>query len=73
MYAYGGLFASGKTYAELLADFESDQPISPNKQAAISAESRRTDLPSTQEQMRNCLERGVKRDECAQMELLLVI
>lgn len=55
-YAYGGYFASGKTYAELLAEFGEEASISTNQRAAIDTEAARADLPQTQEEMLKQLE-----------------
>ena len=50
-YAYGGLFAAGKTYREMLLEFLEDEEISQGLTVAIEAELARETLPATQSEM----------------------
>ena len=67
IYAYGGWFASGKTYAELLAEFLSDAP-SAGKADAIRHELAQASLPITQEEMRQHIETP-KAAQISQLQL----
>ena len=58
-YAYGGYFASGKTYREVLLDFRECDALPQWEAAAIGAELARAELPETQAEM---LEQIRKRD-----------
>jgi hypothetical protein len=50
-YAYGGLFASGKTYQELLLEFREDDRNPETRKMAIERELARDSLPKTQPEM----------------------
>ena len=50
-YAYGGYFASGKTYREVLLNFRENDEIPQWEKAAIDAELARAELPQTQAEM----------------------
>jgi hypothetical protein len=61
MYAFGGHFASGKTYKEVLLQFLDRDRISQGRKAAIEAELTRENLPSTQAEMLGQL--GIRTDK----------
>ena len=50
-YAHGGYFAAGKTYRQLLLEFQRRDNVSENLVAAINAELARAKLPTTQQEM----------------------
>ena len=50
-YAHGGYFAAGRTYRQLLLEFEKCDNPSNNLVAAINAELARVELPNTQQEM----------------------
>ncbi len=50
-YAHGGYFAAGKTYRQLLLEFQSQDNASKNLVEAIEAELARADLPNSQQEM----------------------
>jgi hypothetical protein len=50
-YAYGGLFASGRTYQEMLFDFQQDERNPENRKTAIQRELARDSFPKTQPEM----------------------
>jgi hypothetical protein len=51
LYAYGGYFAAGKTYAEVLNYCSDGYEVPPWEKAAIDAELTRAELPQTQAEM----------------------
>jgi hypothetical protein len=51
MYAHGGLFASGKTYREMLLEFLERDRRPPEEKTAIAGELARDGLPTTQAEM----------------------
>jgi hypothetical protein len=51
MYAHGGYFAAGKTYAQVLLNFRKKGRVSKSELVAIDAELSRPGLPSTQQEM----------------------
>jgi hypothetical protein len=64
-YAYGGYFAAGKTYRELLMEYF-DDGITEALEAAIQSELKREGLPNTQAEMRAQL--GKPSDESRKIE-----
>lgn len=52
MYAHGGYFVSGKTYLELLREFQQDDRTRPDELPAIERELTRKHFPQTQAEMR---------------------
>lgn len=52
LYADGGMFASGKTYAQLLDQWAHSIHATPNEQAAARLELATGDLPNTQDEMK---------------------
>jgi hypothetical protein len=69
-YAYGGYFAAGKSYAQVLEYFRAQHFVSPVELVAIQTESLRPDLPLTQEDMLELIAHGKpKPPSCAQLEM----
>jgi hypothetical protein len=50
-YAHGGYFAAGKTYREMLSEFQERDNLSRNQVVAMNAELAKAELPNTQEEM----------------------
>lgn len=71
-YAYGGYFAAGKSYAQVLEYFRAQHFVSPVELIAIEIESLRPDLPLTQEHMLERIANGKpKHSSFAQLEMSL--
>ena len=51
MYAYGGYFVSGKTYQEMLLDFQEDDRTREGRKVAVAQELTRKMFPKTQPEM----------------------
>jgi hypothetical protein len=51
LYAYGGYFAAGKTYRQMLLEFQRRDNPSKNLVTAMNAELARAELPNTQQEM----------------------
>jgi hypothetical protein len=51
MYAYGGYFVSGKTYQEMLLNFQEDDRTREGRKVAVAKELTRKTFPQTQPEM----------------------